>query len=107
MWSTTETPGYAHVSTAEQKLDVQLDALTAAGCTRLFPESASGKRLDHLEFERLLDYARRGDTTAVYRLDRLSRSVSDLVATMTHLCERGIEFRSLSEQIDTTTPGGL
>ena len=54
----------------------------------------------------MLDSARRGDTIVVYRLDRLSRSVSDLVSTMTHLSERGIEFRSLSEQIDTTTPGG-
>jgi DNA invertase Pin-like site-specific DNA recombinase len=99
--------GYARVSTEDQSLDLQTDALEAAGCVRVFAETGSGKstkRRDQLQSA--LDYLNAGDTLVVWRLDRLGRSVTDLIALVTGLQARGIQFHSVTEAIDTSTPGG-
>jgi len=101
--------GYARVSTGEQTLDLQRDALQQAGCERVFEETASGAKTDRLVLKESLAYARAGDTLVVWRLDRLGRSLPHLietVAALAALAARGIGFKSLTEQIDTTTPGG-
>src|SRR5512144_2758492 len=98
--------GYARVSTFEQDPALQLDALAAAGCGRVFTDHASGALQERVELARVLDHARRGDTRVVWRLDRLGRSLRHLVDTVTELERRGVGFRSLSESIDTTTSGG-
>lgn len=100
------TLGYARVSTADQSPALQLDALAAAGAEKVWTDVASGRRAARPELAAVLDYARAGDTLTVWRLDRLGRSVPHLVETMTQLDARGVEFRSLSEQIDTATPHG-
>jgi DNA invertase Pin-like site-specific DNA recombinase len=92
--------------TSRQEGGLQVDALTAAGCYRVFTETASGARTDRPTLEQLLDQLRPGDTLVVWKLDRLGRSLRHLVDTVTGLAERGIGFRSLQEAIDTTTPGG-
>ena len=98
--------GYARVSTTDQHPQLQVDALTAAGCYRVFTETASGARADRPILEQVLDQLRPGDTLVVWKLDRLGRSLRHLVDTVTGLAERGIGFCSLQEAIDTTTPGG-
>jgi DNA invertase Pin-like site-specific DNA recombinase len=98
--------GYARVSTADQQPQLQVDALERAGCYRVFTETASGIRTDRPVLEQLLDQLRPGDTLVVWKLDRLGRSLRHLVDTVTNLADRGIGFRSLQEQVDTTTPGG-
>jgi DNA invertase Pin-like site-specific DNA recombinase len=98
--------GYARVSTYDQTLNLQRDALTQAGCTRIFTDTASGVKAERKGLEEALRYIRAGDTLVVWRLDRLGRSLSDLIATMTMLEGRGIGFKSLTENIDTTTSGG-
>ena len=98
--------GYARVSTHEQETLLQQDALAAAGCERIFADRASGALAERPELTRALEYARQGDTLVVWRLDRLGRSLRDLIETVTALGERGVGFRSLTESIDTTTPGG-
>jgi len=98
--------GYARVSTDDQNPTLQLDALRAGGAERVWTERASGLRDDRPELAALLDYARRGDVLVVWRLDRLGRSVRHLVDVLADLDRRGIEFRSLTEGLDTTTPGG-
>jgi DNA invertase Pin-like site-specific DNA recombinase len=98
--------GYARVSTLEQDPALQHDALVAAGCVRVFTDRASGAIDARVELERVLDHAREGDTVVAWRLDRLGRSLRHLVDTVTELERRGVGFRSLSESIDTTTPGG-
>ena len=98
--------GYARVSTTDQHPQLQVDALTAAGCYRVFTETASGARTDRPFLEQLLDQLRPGDTLVVWKLDRLGRSLRHLVDAITGLVERGVGFRSLQEAIDTTTPGG-
>jgi DNA invertase Pin-like site-specific DNA recombinase len=98
--------GYARISTGEQTLNLQNDALTNAGCEKIVTETASGANAERPRLAEAFAYARPGDTLVVWRLDRLGRSLPHLIETVTALRERGIGFRSLTEQIDTTTPGG-
>jgi DNA invertase Pin-like site-specific DNA recombinase len=98
--------GYARVSTHDQTLNLQRDALEKAGCKKLFTDTASGAKVERKGLDAALAYVRKGDTLVVWRLDRLGRSLRDLIATMTKLEERGIGFKSLTENIDTTTSGG-
>jgi DNA invertase Pin-like site-specific DNA recombinase len=98
--------GYARVSTADQQPHLQVDALERAGCYRVFTETASGAAADRPVLELVLDQLRPGDTLVVWKLDRLGRSLRHLVDTVSGLAERGVGFRSLQEQVDTTTPGG-
>ena len=98
--------GYARVSTEDQKLDLQLDALKKAGCEKLFNDVASGARSQRDGLDAALAYARDGDVLMVWKLDRLGRSLPHLIETITALQARGVGFRSLQETIDTTTPGG-
>src|SRR6478672_11645908 len=102
----TTTVGYARVSTFEQILDLQQDALTAAGCKKIFTDTASGGCIDRPGLQQALDYVREGDVLVVWRLDRLGRSLKYLIEIITALNERGIGFKSLTEKIDTTTSGG-
>jgi len=97
--------GYARVSTREQNQALQLDALQAAGCERVYTEKASGAQRDRPELAAALDYAREGDTLVVWKLDRLARSIRQLIETVEDLERRKIGLRSLSEAIDTTTQG--
>jgi DNA invertase Pin-like site-specific DNA recombinase len=98
--------GYACVSTREQNQALQLDALRAAGCERVYTEKASGAQRERPELTAALDYAREGDTLVVWKLDRLARSIRQLIETVEDLERRKIGLRSLTEAIDTTTPGG-
>ncbi len=98
--------GYARVSTHEQTLNLQQDALHKAGCSKIFTDTASGAKAERKGLEEALNYVRKGDTLVVWRLDRLGRSLPHLITTMTALEERGIGFKSLTENIDTTTSGG-
>lgn len=98
--------GYARVSTPDQSMDLQKDALEAAGVKEIFEDVGSGVRAKRTGLERLLVYARPGDTVVVWRLDRLGRSLRDLVGLISDLQARGVAFRSLQENIDTTTASG-
>jgi len=98
--------GYARVSTDDQDTAAQVAALKAAGCERIYREKASGGRWDRPELHRLLDQLRAGDVLVVWKLDRLSRSLRDVLTIMERLSESKAEFRSLTEAIDTTTPAG-
>ena len=98
--------GYARVSTLDQDPALQLDALAAAGCTKVFEERASGAHADRPGLRQALDYVREGDVLVVWKLDRLGRSLVHLIETVTTLEHRGVGFRSITEAIDTTTPGG-
>jgi DNA invertase Pin-like site-specific DNA recombinase len=98
--------GYARVSTIEQNPALQLDALQAVGCARVFCEEASGAAAEWPELARALDHLRAGDTLVVWKLDRLGRSLRHLIDAVRALEDRGVGFRSLQEQVDTTTPGG-
>jgi DNA invertase Pin-like site-specific DNA recombinase len=98
--------GYARVSTVDQNLGLQRNALTEAGCTRLFTEQLSGAVTDRPELQQALQFARSGDTLVVWKLDRLARSVKQLIDTVEKLRTRGIGFRSLTEALDTTTAQG-
>lgn len=98
--------GYARVSTDDQSLDLQRDALKAHACERLYEEHASGKNADRPELEQALKALRPGDTLTVWRLDRLGRSLSDLLRIVTDLESRGVGFVSLTEQINTASPSG-
>src|SRR4029078_11189560 len=98
--------GYARVSTNEQDTAAQVSALKSAGCEKIFREKASGARWDRPELHRLLDQLRTGDVLVVSRLDRLSRSLRDLLMIMERIKEAEAGFRSLTEAIDTTTAPG-
>lgn len=98
--------GYARVSTQDQTPQLQLDALKVAGCERSFVEKASGAQRDRPELQAALGYMRPGDTLVVWKLDRLARSLKQLIETVESLENRKMGFRSLTENIDTTTPGG-
>jgi DNA invertase Pin-like site-specific DNA recombinase len=99
--------GYARVSTLEQNLALQRDALTEAGCEKIFIEQMSGAVTDRHALRDALDYARSGDTLIVWKLDRLARSMKQLIETIEKLRVQGIGFRSLTEAIDTTTAQGV
>jgi DNA invertase Pin-like site-specific DNA recombinase len=98
--------GYARVSTQDQTLDLQRDALKAAGCDKLYTETASGALVERRKLEEALEFARPGDTIVVWRLDRLGRSLRHLIETVTDLEKRGVGFKSLTENIDTTSSSG-
>jgi DNA invertase Pin-like site-specific DNA recombinase len=98
--------GYARVSTDDQHLTLQQDALGAAKCQTIYEESASGKSADRPELDNCLKALRPGDTLVVWRLDRLGRSLGDLVAIITAMADRGINFESLTEKIDTGSAAG-
>src|SRR4051794_19944128 len=98
--------GYARVSTLEQDESLQCDALSAAGCQRVFVDKASGKLERRPALDAMLEQLRAGDTVIVWRLDRLRRSLHHLIETVGELEGRGVVFRSLTERIDTSTSGG-
>jgi DNA invertase Pin-like site-specific DNA recombinase len=98
--------GYARVSTQEQNLDLQKDALTRAGCERIMEDVASGKTQHRSGLEQLRQVLRRGDVLVVWRLDRLGRSLRHLIDLLSELERDGVGFQSLQESIDTTSPGG-
>jgi DNA invertase Pin-like site-specific DNA recombinase len=98
--------GYARVSTHEQTLNLQQDALQKAECNKIFTDTASGAKAERIGLEEALSYVRKGDTLVVWRLDRLGRSLKHLIETIQQLDNRHIGFKSLTENIDTTTSGG-
>jgi DNA invertase Pin-like site-specific DNA recombinase len=98
--------GYARVSTEDQLLDLQLDALKNAGCVRIFNDRISGSRSYRPGLEEALSHLRTGDILVTWKLDRLGRTVKGLVDLIAQLAEQGIQFRSLTDGIDTTTPAG-
>src|SRR3954449_4067115 len=98
--------GYARVSTTDQTLDLQLDALDHAGCVKIFTDTASGAKSERKGLQEALDYVREGDALVVWRLDRLGRSLKDLIENISQLETRKIGFKSLTENIDATTSGG-
>src|SRR5215211_6121942 len=97
--------GYARISTTDQTLDLQRDALTKAGCAKIFTDTASGAQTDRPGLLEAISYVRAGDTLVVWKLDRLGRSLKDLITRIKELNDRKIGFKSLTEQIDTTTSG--
>jgi len=98
--------GYARVSTHEQTLDLQLDALKGAGCDQVSTDTISGMKDARPGLDKVLAYARAGDTIVVWKLDRLGRSLKHLIEVVEDLQRRGVGFRTLTEHLDTTTPGG-
>lgn len=98
--------GYARVSTDDQNLDLQIDALKAAGCEQLHTDQASGAAKGRLGLEEALKYLRTGDTLVVWKLDRLGRTVKGLVELVESLHSKGVQFRSLTDGIDTSTAAG-
>ena len=98
--------GYARVSTTGQKLDVQLQALEAKGCVKIYQEKRSGKTADRPELEKMLDYVREGEAIVVTKLDRLGRSVADLANISKLLDDKGVGLIVIDQGIDTTTPHG-
>ena len=98
--------GYARVSTTDQSTDLQVDALTVAGAARIFIDHASGATTDRPALISCLEYLNPGDTLLVWRIDRLGRSITDLIKLVSDLSDRDIQFRSLTEAIDTAMGGG-
>lgn len=98
--------GYARVSTQDQNSQLQLDALSAAGCEQVFHEAATGTLRERPELAACLRTLRKGDALVVWKLDRLARSLKDLVEIIHDLHQRGVGFRSMTESIDTTSSGG-
>ena len=99
--------GYARISTIDQNPALQLDALSAEGCVKVFEDRASGARADRAGLRSALEYVRDGDVLIVWKLDRLGRSLLHLIETVNLLHDRGVQLRSLTENvIDTTSPSG-
>jgi DNA invertase Pin-like site-specific DNA recombinase len=98
--------GYARVSTEEQNLDLQVDALKRAGCAQIYSDKVSGAASEKPGLEELMRYLRQGDTLVVWKLDRLGRTVKGLVDFVESLHDRQVHFKSLTDSIDTTTPSG-
>ncbi len=100
------TIGYARVSTQDQNLDLQNDALNAAGCENIYTDKMSGAKTKRPGLEEILGFIRKGDTLVVWKLDRLGRSLKHLIQVLNQLDERGVYFKSVQESLDTSTPGG-
>ena len=98
--------GYARVSKGEQSLNLQVDALKTKGCEKIFTDKVSGAKADRPQLQEALNYARRGDTLLVWKLDRFGRDHQDLIQKVKEMKDRGIFFQSLTEHIDTTGPSG-
>ena len=98
--------GYARVSTSEQNLDLQVDALKTAGCEKIFTEKESGASVERQGLNEAISFARKGDVLVVWKLDRLGRSIKHLIKIVTELEEGGVGFKSLNEAMDTSTAGG-
>ena len=98
--------GYARISTTNQLIDMQVDALSKIGCEQIYTDTGSGRNFDRKELQVCLKALRKGDKLYVWKLDRLGRSVRHLIKTVQALSERGVEFVSLSEKIDTSSSGG-
>jgi DNA invertase Pin-like site-specific DNA recombinase len=98
--------GYSRISTQVQNLDLQMEALQKAGCEKIYTDKISGVKRDREGLESALDHLREGDTLLVWKLDRLGRSVKDLVEIVGALEKRGIGFQSVTDSIDTSTPSG-
>ena len=99
--------GYARVSTEKQNLEMQIQALEKAGCSKIFAEKVTGTRADRPEYIKMKEYARDAkDTIVVYKLDRLGRSLKHLISEVQEFNNRGIGFKSVQENIDTNTPSG-
>src|SRR6266699_5752179 len=98
--------GYARVSTQDQNLHLQKDALTKTGCEKIYTDTISGSTQERKGLDEALNFLRSGDTLVVWNLDRLGRTMKHLIDTLTRLKDKGIGFKSLTENIDTTTPGG-
>jgi DNA invertase Pin-like site-specific DNA recombinase len=98
--------GYARVSTKEQTIDLQVDALTQAGCTNVYTEVISGARADRPILAQVLEMLRAGDVLVIWKLDRLGRSLTHLLTIVTDLMTRQVGLKSLNDPIDTTTPQG-
>ena len=99
--------GYARVSTQDQTINLQMDALKHIGCDKIFTDTASGATTDRKGLEEALQFVRPRDTLVVWRLDRLGRSLKHLIDTLKGFHDKGIEFKSLTENIDTSTPTGM
>ncbi len=98
--------GYARISTADQNLDLQTDALEKVGCEKIFHDTASGAKGERKGLADAVEFAREGDILIVWKLDRLGRSLKHLIETVNRLYEKGVGFASVQESIDTTTSGG-
>jgi DNA invertase Pin-like site-specific DNA recombinase len=98
--------GYARISTAEQCLDSQLDELKKAGCEKIFEDVASGSKTERKGLQEAIAFAREGDVLICWKLDRLGRSLTHLIETVTELKSRGIGFRCITQNLDTTTSTG-
>ena len=98
--------GYARVSTDDQKLDLQLDALNQVGCDQIYQDIASGAKSDRVGLDNATRYLRPGDTLVVWKLDRLGRSLKHLIDVVNQLNQKGVFFKSIRENIDTSSSGG-
>lgn len=98
--------GYARVSTQDQHLDLQLKPLTDVGCEKIFQDKVSGKKLEKTGLIEAISHLRKGDTLVVWKLDRLGRSTKQLVTLIDQLNKQGIQFKSITDSIDTSTPSG-
>lgn len=98
--------GYARVSTFDQNLNMQIDALKAEGCEKIFKEKVSGTKKDRIELSRMIDHLRAGDQVVIWKLDRLGRSLQHLVQLVKSLNEKGVALKSLNDPIDTTSSQG-
>jgi len=98
--------GYARVSTADQNAQLQIDALMAAGCVKVYTDKASGSLANRPELDKMIDGLRSGEVVVAWRLDRLGRSLKNLIVLVEDLAVKDVGFRSLSESIDTTTANG-
>ena len=102
----TKLVGYARVSTIDQNLDLQIHSLKKEGCIKIFTDTISGSKKERIGLSKLMDYLREGDTLIVWRLDRLGRSLKDLIEIISELEKRNIYFKSIQDSIDTSTPTG-